>query len=128
MSSSGATPVRTPAINAAYESLTCPLPACGQYLYLTFEHSADLYQGTLDDREPIKPGDGDVSTWKVECVHGHVILVPTEPGCSCDDDCSCDVDPSEEVRTFRASDVDRLRLVLDQLARVTRPDSAGGAR
>lgn len=113
---------------ASYEPLTCPLPGCGQYLYVSFEHYADLHQGTLDDREPLKPSDGDVSSWKVECVHGHVILVPASPGCDCDDDCSCDIDPSEEVRTFRASDVDRLRLVLDQLSSITRPSSSDGAR
>lgn len=114
--------MRTPETNpAAYEPLTCPLPGCDQYLYVSFEHYADLYQRTLTDREPLKPGDGDVSSWKVECVHGHVVLVPGDPGCACDDDCSCDVDHSDEARTFRASDVDRLRMVLDQLTTVTRP-------
>jgi hypothetical protein len=100
----------------AYEPLTCPMPDCDEYLNLAFEHYVDLYQGTLDDREPLKPTDGDVGTWKVECIHGHVVLVPGDPGCICEEgDCACDRDPGEEVRTFRASDVDRLRALLDRM-------------
>jgi hypothetical protein len=102
--------------NRAYESLVCPMPDCTEDLYLTFEHSVDLYQGTLDDRQPLMPTDGDIGAWKVECIVGHVVLVPGVPGCICEDgDCTCDRDPSEEVRTFRASDVDRLRVLLERM-------------
>lgn len=99
----------------AYEPLTCPMPECDQYLNLIFETSASLYLGTLDDGEPLSPADSDLGTWRVECVSGHVILVPTDPGCICEEDCGCDVDRNEEMRTFRASDVDQLRTMVNRL-------------
>ena len=104
-----------------YASLTCPMPGCTEDLYIDFESTQPLYVATVNDREPLAPGGGDVSTWKVLCVEGHVVLVPAEPGCRQDDvcagDCICDVDHGEETRTFRASDVDRLRALLATLGR-----------
>jgi hypothetical protein len=101
----------------SYSSLTCPLPECSEALYVHFESTQPLYVGTLDDREPLEAGDGDVSTWSVECINGHVVLVPGDPYCTvCEDDCVHDVDHSDETRTFRASDIDRLRALIKQLS------------
>ena len=69
--------------NRAYDPLTCPMPECVEDLYARFENTQALYRGTLDDRQPLKAGDGDVSSWTVECVSGHVILVPRPAGCRC---------------------------------------------
>jgi hypothetical protein len=108
----------------AYTPLKCPMPSCGQDLYVRFDHAASLYVGTLNDREPVAPSDADVSTWSVECVDGHRVLVPGESGCAFDHaECSCDVDMGDESRTFRASDLDRLRVVIDQLSMDTATNS-----
>lgn len=97
--------------------LTCPMPGCTADLYLTWTVATDLYQSHLG-QPPLGPGDAE-GTWKVECLDGHVILVPGEPGCGCDDpespECTHntdDYDWSDEYRTFTPHDLVRLRELL----------------
>ena len=113
-------------LDRAYQALTCPMPECGEQLYVRFDHTVPVMLGHLDDRDPIGAEDGDVGSWKVECIAGHVVLVPARPGCWQDDvcagECTCDVDHGDEARTFRASDMDRLRELIAQISGVNAPN------
>ncbi len=108
-----------------HTSLACPLGGCGEDLYLTFAATCGLSVGDLAARDVPTSADALTETWKVECVAGHVLLLPGPPGCGCDDpegpDCSCDqdaFDQSEESSKFRAHDLDRLRETLRMLGGV----------
>lgn len=104
------------ALHLAYEPVTCPMPACAEALYATFVNVVPLYQGNLDNRDALNPSDSTTGSWKVECVDGHVVLLPAEDvGHECAPDCQVAVDHGDDVRTFRASDVDRLRQLLEQM-------------
>lgn len=49
----------------------CPLPDCGDELYVTIFRGGVVYQdGTIDDRI--------TSSWEVECGAGHKILLPPD--------------------------------------------------
>ena len=110
--------------------LACTMPVaitggpCGEQIHIMWELSEPLHSD--DMRVPPVPGDAWVGTWRVECETGHVVLVPADPGCKHSDadaehpdhgtpGMECDVDPSEELRTFRASDGARLVEVLTAL-------------
>ncbi len=111
-----------------YTTVTCPLcpPSEDSGLYLTFAATYGLSVADLTDPDVPTAAGAHTESWKVECVAGHVILLPGLPGCGCDDpegpDCSCDqdaFDQSEESSRFRAHDLERLRETLQRL---------GGAR
>ena len=102
-----------------FASLVCPLPECTQDLYLNWRVERPLFLGDLATPAPVDPGEAWTGDWKVECVHGHVVLVPGPSGCQqdevCAGDCDCDIDHDEQHRTFRASDIVRLSALLAQL-------------
>jgi hypothetical protein len=61
--------------------LTCPMPDCGQDLFLDWSLSIGL---TADADAPLvdnvpTPDSPHTSDWKIECLAGHVILVPATP-------------------------------------------------
>lgn len=104
----------------------CPMPGCTEAIYLEYETSSQFTPGDLTDplpEFPIGPVEASCQRWKVACLAGHVILVPTEhPGCLCDDsdgpDCLCEQDSYdnyEENRTFRPRDLARLVETVTQL-------------
>lgn len=104
-----------------YSHLRCPMPECSAALYLQWTHRRDILKGdlTADFHSLPKPDDAYTATWQVECLNGHVILVPgdtADPDCtaSCEIVCPHNVD-TDELRTFRVHDLDRLRTVLDAL-------------
>ncbi|GAA2516780.1 hypothetical protein [Winogradskya humida] len=96
-----------------FKELACPLPDCGEPMFLRMELGASLYD---DDLGPIASTEANVSEWSVQCIGGHVLLVPAPVAVCCDgDDCTCDVDHADEFRTFRRSDGERLQATLMQL-------------
>lgn len=65
---------------SSYESVKCPMQGCAGDLYLTTSHSFPVYLDT-------QVGDFDhgnqiTSHWQVECVAGHVVLLPISGGCA----------------------------------------------
>lgn len=110
--------------------VTCPHSDCDDVVALEWHLSypldpSDLNTEGLTD-EPTSPYVAHSYTWQVECMAGHVLLIPGPLGCSCDDPegPTCTHDPdrfdwSEESRTFRAHDWARLRAVLAALAEDT---------
>lgn len=111
--------------------LTCPMPGCEEPLFVTWKLAADLYDAAdepLVDNLPT-PDGAQAGGWKVECLDGHVVLVPGKPGCDCDDEGgeNCphvdERDWSDEMRTFRRHDAERLAAVI---ARLTQPEADRG--
>lgn len=101
-----------------YTPIRCPMPDCGADLYLTRTVTHGLCRGVIDvgdDSWLPAPDDGETASWQVACVEGHVVLLPGVFGCPCGaDECvHTGFDESDEVRTFRPHDVERLRTVLD---------------
>lgn len=95
--------------------LTCILPGCTAELNLSWAMSMPLFYGELPaSSDPAQPNDASAGAWKVECNEGHVILIPDYSNCErgndCDDD--CDHDASDDLRTWRRSDVERLAALL----------------
>ena len=107
-----------------YQPLTCVMPECDADLYLSWKLAAGLNRGELaPDADPFQPADASTGRWRVECINGHVILVPGPAGWSGDDDTACavgecDHDHDDELRTWRRSDVDRLAALIAK-AKVT---------
>lgn len=106
-----------------YVDLACPMPDCGEELHLVWELSVALYveEGHALAEELPVPEGAHVSTWHVDCLAGHTVLVPGPAGCDCDDEGGekCphldERDWSEEDRTFRAHDAERLEALIKQL-------------
>ncbi|TDC35673.1 hypothetical protein E1211_15315 [Micromonospora sp. 15K316] len=99
-----------------YTPLSCPMRDCDEELYLSWELSVGLLRRDLTDPSPPPaPADAWVGQWHVECLAGHRPLVPAPIECpcgrnECTEECNdADVDATEELRTFRASDLARLR-------------------
>ena len=98
-----------------YESLTCIMGGCTEALHLVWKLSAPLLRAELaPDADPYQPADAWAGDWRIECEEGHVILVPGPAGskdaaeeAACEANL-CDHDHSDELRTWRRSDVDRL--------------------
>lgn len=101
-----------------YGALLCPMPDCGEQLYINHESSTSLYTETLV--EYLQPQHADVSRWKVECLAGHVLLVPLsqhDETATFTVDCEICNDPNElggEVPHH--NDVERLQTVLRLLS------------
>ncbi|QDY06140.1 hypothetical protein FJK98_02320 [Micromonospora sp. HM134] len=110
-----------------YDQLTCPLPGCDDPLHIRWVMAYGLIHDDLTDPATPGPGDAQVGHWHVGCEQGHRVLVPAPIVCPCGrDECTeecedADVDASEELRTFRAADVARLR----ELLRIAPPAGGG---
>lgn len=93
-----------------WDVLRCPFPECGQDLYLRYDNSFGLSGWYYNHVEAPALGDIDCSTWKVECIEGHVILVPGPIDL---DDENPEVVESDESRIFTSKDMLRLINVLN---------------
>lgn len=102
-----------------WASLTCPMPGCAEPLYITWTAVGDLTEGDIAaEAQPLVPADTTSTTWQVECGAGHVVLLPGDPWCGCDDPQGegCphgedEFDWTEENRTFRPGDMIRLATI-----------------
>ena len=110
-----------PYYDLAYH-VECPMADCIEILNLAWDACLTL---SPDDLAGHDVGDADVTSWKVECLAGHVLLLPGPTGCPCEDDgggVNCphdenDYDWSEDSsRAFRASDAARLRDLIGRLS------------
>lgn len=111
----------------------CPMPDCGEILVLAHSAAYTLSPSDLADVDAKfgRVEDAHSSAWQVECTAGHVILLPGDSGCPCDPDrrgqCVHDVEPaaaakydySDDYRTFRSHDLDRLRAIMTRLSAPT---------
>lgn len=107
----------------------CPMPDCTEPLLVHFEQDYTLSPDDLaiileDDEHPMPtPAGAHTSWWSVICCAGHVVLLPGDTGCPCEDDgggvnCPHDdtlYDWSDESRAFREHDMARLRDVIARL-------------
>lgn len=96
--------------------LTCVLPDCSESLYLSWVLTVALTGGDLTDNRPSRPDDADAGGWRVECLAGHVILLPGseeigDENSACADG-TCEHDHCDELRTWQRADVDRLAALL----------------
>jgi hypothetical protein len=95
-----------------FTSLTCVMPDCTEELYLTWSMAYPISVGDLTSGTGIHPDNAHTASWQVECVNGHVLLLPgdiTEHDCTGD----CPGDHSDEFRRFGAADVPRLQALID---------------
>lgn len=98
--------------------LLCPMDECGEPLALTWALSMTLDPTDQHRVRGISAEDAHTATWQVECMAGHVLLLPGRLGCPCpdgdqDEPARCphtsgDYDWSEDTRTFRGHDTTRL--------------------
>lgn len=88
-----------------WAELNCPLPKCGQGLWLRYESAFGLSGYYYNRAEAPYLTDIEVSQWKIECLEGHVILVPGE--LDIDDEDAGPVE-SDERRIFTPKDMQRL--------------------
>jgi hypothetical protein len=104
----------------------CPMPGCTEPLTFTLDGGLMLSPELLAADTALGADDFEMQTWKVECLAGHVVLLPDEAGgCSCDDfehpapDADHDdhwyegVDDSD--RHFHGRDMARLRALIGRL-------------
>lgn len=103
----------------AWTPLTCPMPGCEELLFIGWLAARGLNVGDIEDVAALLMGDAETSSWQVECAAGHVVLLPGDAWCGCDDPQGegCphgedEFDWSEENRTFRPRDMVRLRELL----------------
>lgn len=111
-----------------FTSVACPLPDCAEPLHLIRKSTIPVYPSDLANPEaPASWNEYWTATWHIECEGGHVILTPGPVGCGCEEDpCPHDTgaadsgqfDWSEEMRRFRASDLIRLRTLVERLTEV----------
>lgn len=107
-----------------YTELTCPMPDCVEVLFIDYSCQRGVYLGDMNEQPVTHPGDAHTQSWSVRCVAGHVVLLPAEPRCGCDDPEGPDCPPwhvdsydwSDENRVFRPFDWTRLRTVLSAFA------------
>lgn len=110
-----------------YTSARCAMPGCDANLHLIWTMSVPVYLADLrPSAEPPEPVSAYTQTWRVECEEGHVLLLPGDCRCPCgNDECNgCqgyDFDGSEDTRTFRRQDTERLSVLLDTLSPVGFP-------
>lgn len=104
----------------------CPMPDCTEALAVTFTGCWTLSPEELTpERSYLPTPEGShTTTWQIECMAGHVVLLPTEAwGCPVENetDQSCphadDAHDGEDYRTLRAEDMTRLRDLAQALAR-----------
>lgn len=70
-----------------YGQMTCPVPGCGEPLYLNRLYSIPLIAEQGLDHEP-KHAVSD--SWEVECVHGHRIYNNTDLAAAIGEDTTCE--------------------------------------
>lgn len=100
-----------------WAALACPMPDCTEPLFLTWNASHSLSHADISDVAGLLvPADAETTTWQVECGSGHVVLLPSDAWCGCDDPqgdgCphgADEFDWTEENRRFRPRDMERLR-------------------
>lgn len=102
----------------------CPLD-CGEELIVTWWSALSLTPEDVALDHHHDPAEAHSTSWKVECLAGHVLLLPGRLGCPCEDHgqpgCHHDEDDydwSDDNRNFRAHDTGRLRAVLARFAAV----------
>lgn len=93
---------------SSWQSLNCPLPECGHELSIKYYTYVALGGENFNTGKAPSPSDIDVSDWKVECLRGHVLLVPTDYVDMEDEDPV----ESDETRIFTDKDMQRLIKVL----------------
>ncbi len=107
-----------------YSDVSCVMPGCDETLYLTWTGSRAIVAHDLIEAVAIDHGDAETSSWKIECVNGHVVLIPAELDFSDDEgmahnDCDPgDHDHDDEARTFTASDALRLAELVEKMRAV----------
>ena len=111
-------------MSADYE-VGCPMPDCTEALYVTWHLSYGLAPGDVVGPVP-KPEDHHSGSWEIECAAGHTVLLPGDTGCGCDDpggECPHAFSPasdafdwSDDYRTLRPHDMDRLRALIAALS------------
>lgn len=99
-----------------YLSAPCPMPDCDSDLHLTWTRTRPVFTSDLAMPAPIGPDEAYTGSWQVECVEGHVVLLPAAIDCECVGEPPGDHDHDDELRTFRASDAKRLWAVLEKLS------------
>lgn len=107
----------------AYGQLLCPMPDCDEELHIRWiaYHSVNL--SNLIDGQALAQDDAEGLGWQIECLGDHVILTPGRLGCPClldQDGSECPHDAeiydwSEDYRTFRAHDAERLHALIKLL-------------
>lgn len=103
----------------------CPMPDCTEPLLVQWHAAFEIAPDQLTDDSAIEMDGATTSTWQVECCGGHVILLPGDTGCGCDDPegdaCkalghdSDDYDWGEDYRVMRRRDMDRLQALIARL-------------
>jgi len=111
--------------NDEYE-VECPMPDCTNQLVVTIEGGLMLTPKLLSDDVPLGHVDFEYQSWRIECVAGHVVLLPDEAGgCSCEDfeHPAPDADhddhwyegSDDSDRHFNGRDMARLRALIGRL-------------
>ena len=99
--------------------MPCPMPDCGEGLYVVWTMDYALNSGDTAAPQQI---DAHTHTWHVECSAGHKVLLPAPPGCpEYDHSGECPHgddahDWHEELATLRDADMRRLRDLIARLA------------
>ena len=112
------------------DPLPCPMPGCDEQLILTWESLLSLYRDDVVEADAVDmsafaPEKAETGTWRVECLAGHVVLLPDPSGCPCpsvdQEGPTCTHDPDdyewtdEGPHVFRRNDLNRLTALLDRL-------------
>lgn len=64
---------------SGYEQVKCPMPRCGEDLYIEYAASRPVFMGdTAEELAEVGTGGAYSSDWKIGCAAGHVILVPID--------------------------------------------------
>lgn len=109
----------------------CPHTDCTELLHIVFEAFYGIWPADLMIGPRIAgSANANAQTWRVECLAGHVLLLPDHGQCPCPDPDGTDecralghadaYDWSDDFRTFRPHDWDRLAAVVNALREVAR--------
>lgn len=99
-----------------YEPAVCPLPRCSEDLHLHYEAGGPVHASDTADELGLILASPTWVSWKVECLAGHVLLLPTD-GTDADArvfgrcDCSDFEDEGQHHELCGVFDLDRLRSV-----------------
>ena len=87
-------------------TVRCPMPGCDEWLILRFTSAYTFVDDDLTDDDPAaySAAIGHSFGWSVECIAGHVVLLPTS-----------DDEANEDTERFKPSDNYRLRDVIRRL-------------
>ncbi|MBN9108602.1 MAG: hypothetical protein J0I34_07445 [Pseudonocardia sp.] len=108
-----------------YSDVRCPMPGCTGRLYIEWTSTYTLSVGDLTDVDVPSATGAHCQRWDIRCEEGHVVLIPGDTGCGCDDPegPGCKHDPlaydwSDENRTLRLNDMARLRALVPFFAAI----------